>query len=212
MADRDERLEELGRLWREQEVEPHAFDAKEVLMQVKQQARKFDRTIRWRDVREAIAGAFVLTFAGWSSWSAEGWLPKAGFLALAVCGTYTVARALRARRQHPQVREDQPLVDRLQAEVRKVEAQAELLRTVRSWYILPIAIGTTVWRATLVNPTGGLIGLLSEMGLVLVAGAAIFSLVGWGVWKLNQHALRSDLQPRLSELRDMLEEARVGQA
>ena len=69
MVARDEPFGELGRLWREQPEETYVFDAREVLMQVKQRARKFDRTIWWRDAREGIAAAAVLLWAVWSSWS-----------------------------------------------------------------------------------------------------------------------------------------------
>jgi hypothetical protein len=207
MADRDEQLAELGRLWREQPAEPHDTDPEEVLMQIQRDARKFDRIILWRDVRETLAGLAVLAFAVWRSWSEPGWMPWAGVFVLAACMAYTLAHPLRARRRERGIREDATLIERLQSEIEKVGVQADLLRTVRSWYILPIAIGITAWSVGLKSPTG-----LGGLMPVLLFNATLFSLIGWGVWRLNRYALRADLQPRLRELRSRLDQARAGQA
>ena len=206
---REDNFDDLGRLWRSQPT-ASAFDGKEILMQVKEKASKLERTLFWRDVREIAAAVLALSVMGAVSWQAPGWLPKAGAVFLAGCLVYVVARLLGPRRNDRRIREDAPLVARIETELHKVETQAELLRTVRSWYILPISIGGTIWVATLIPsvplPSGA---LLPALGLVVLASGLIFLLVGWMVEKLNEQALRRSLVPYRDELREMLEQARM---
>jgi len=207
MPDRDDQLAELGRLWRDQPTRSPNVEEDQMLTQVKQDARSFDRTTLWRDARETIAAIAVLAFMGWRSWSEAGWLPKAGFAVATICMLFTITHMLRARRLHGRVGDDASLVDRLQAELHKLEVQAELLASVMSWYLLPIAVGTTAWMLALDPPRGTGKLAVSLMGLTVV-----FGFTGWVVWKLNQYVLRAELRPRIEELQGLLEQARAGQA
>jgi hypothetical protein len=205
MTDDDAKFEEWSRLWRNQRAPLPQERSEDVLKKVKERSRKFDRTIAWRDVREAVAGLFGAGVMVWVSWLAPGWLPKIGAAAATAGVLYVVAQLSRVRRRHALVREDLPLVERLRAEIAKVEAQADLLRSVRSWYVTPLAVGSTLWLASLVPAIGMPVGA-TAVGLV---GAILFSTllfcgVGWVVVKINARAVRTELEPYRDELRRML--------
>jgi hypothetical protein len=69
------------------------------------------------------------------------------------------------------------------------------------WYLLPIQvglgalIGSVVWQARFA-------------GLAVIIGLTVFALVCglicWGVYKLNQFAVRKSLEPRRQELETLL--------
>lgn len=213
MSTHDTHLSELGAIWRSQPPAPGEWTREEIVGRVRARARRHDRAIFWRNAREIAAGALLAGVMGWSSWQAPGWLPKAAALVGATSVVFVLAKLVRSRRANPPVREDLALVDRLQAEVRKVEAEIRLLRSVRSWYLAPLFAGTAVWSGTLVS-----VGLASapisraRLAAALAACAAITALVfwlaGWIVWKLNRTAVGTHLDPYAAELRALLDEIR----
>jgi hypothetical protein len=143
-----------------------------------------------------------------TSWLAPGWLPKAGALVGVASVVFVIARLMRSRRSHPPARRDLALVEWLEAETRKVEAEIHLLRSVRSWYIAPIFAGGAVWFGILVS-----LGLASlpiprarlvlALALVAAISALIFWIGGWAVWKLNQYGVTRYLEPYLKELHEL---------
>lgn len=207
MAERENGFEELARVWREQSLDSEVRDGKEVLMQVREKVRRFDRSVFWRDVREVAAGGIAAFTMGGASWLAPGVLPKLGGLVMLACIGYVLARMLAARRAYghaPQA--DRPLTERLRVEIDKADAQAELLRSVGTWYVLPLAAGATIWAVTLVPslplPAGALVPALAIM---VAASLAIFGFVGWVVRWLNRRGLERQLDPYRRELRTLLE-------
>ena len=202
----DPEFDAWGSLWRSQSRPIPHERSEEMLEKVKDRSRKFDRTILWRDAREALAGLFVAGVWAWVSWLAPGWWPKIGAAAATACVLYVLARLWRARRRHGQVREDLPLAERVRAEIAKVEAQADLLRTVRSWYMTPLALGSTIWLASLV-PAIGLAPRLTAAGIAAAVcfSGLLFSAVGWVVVRLNNCVARTQLDPYREELQRLLQ-------
>ena len=213
MSAHETHLSELGAIWRSQPPAPGEWTREEIVGRVRARARRHDRAIFWRNAREIAAGALLAGVMGWSSWQAPGWLPKAAAVIGATSVVFVLAKLVRSRRANPPVREDLALMDRLAAEVRKVEAEIRLLDSVRSWYLAPLFAGTAVWSGALVY-----VGLASapipqpRLVLALVACAAVLALVfwlaGWVVWKLNQTAVETHLEPYAAELRALLDEIR----
>lgn len=84
---------------------------------------------------------------------------------------------------------------------RRPQRYRRLLRNVFWWYLLPIQVGlgalicSVVWQLR----HAGLAVILGLMGYALVCG-----LLCWGVYKLNQYAVRKTLEPRRQELETLL--------
>lgn len=207
-------LYELGQLWRSQPPGSDTWDRAETLTHVRRTSRQLDRAVFWRNVREAGAGALVIGAIGWTSWLAPGWAPKLGAVVAAASVLFVLLRLARERREHPPARPDAPLLDWLQGELRKVEAEARLLRSVRSWYVAPLAFGATVFGVTTVSL--GLLSLpISRAGVVLAVGVCLavwvgmFGLLAWGLGRLNRAAAEKHLEPHAEELRRLLEDLRA---
>lgn len=202
--------DDLVELWRSQENGP-ATGGKEVLMEIRKQARKFDRTILWRDIREGVAAfgaaavAFVIAIPTGSPW------PWLGALFLSACCGAVYLRMHRTRVRHRPPREDQPLGARLRAEIAKVGAQEELLRSVGRWYIRPLTLGAVVWMASLglAQPMPAVHPALSAL-LLSAAAAAILLAVGKLVARVNRLAADNHLAPLRVELEELLEQVEAG--
>jgi hypothetical protein len=206
-------LNELGQLWRSQAPGSEAWDTAETLAHVRRTSWKLDRAVFWRNVREAGAGVLVIGAIGWTSWLAPGWAPKLGAAIAAASVVFVLLRLARERREHPPARPDVPLSDWLEGELRRVAAEARLLRSVRSWYVAPLALGATFWGVILVSQ--GLLSLplsrarvVLAVGFCLVSWAGMFGLLAWGLGKLNRAAAEKHLEPHAEELRRLLDDLR----
>ena len=197
-------LEDVRRLWQGQHESETQWNEKELLMEVQKKAKKFDRTLVWRDRREIAAALLTSSVMAVPSVMAPGWLPKVGALAVIAACAYVCVRLIRTRRRFPGPDAPMPLVDGLRAEIAKVEAQTELLDTVRDWYVLPIAAGGTVWLATLASAVPMPIGKALGVALAIAASVFIFTVVGIGVVQLNKWAVRKQLDPYRMELEGLL--------
>jgi hypothetical protein len=200
-------FDELARLWKEQPAEPVPWNAEEVLMDVKKKAHKFDRQIfRW-NVWETVSGLFAVVVMGVLSFLAPGWVPKVGFGVLVVCVGYVTWRMWRTRQEHDEPVEDVSNAERLRHEIRKVDAQTHLLRSVLSWYMLPSAIGGTVWVTTLAmaTPREG-----AAPVVVILATVGLFSIIGWVVVWRNRRTVKNGLEPYRAELVEILGRLEAG--
>lgn len=199
--DRDEML----RLWRGQS-EPGGPSPEEIVMEVRERARRFDRKLFWRDAAEVAAGLLFAALALGVAVQAPGWWPKLGAFAAVAIIAWVLSRLLGARRKGYQgVSESMALAERLAAEVDKVEAQIELLSSVRSWYLWPLAWAGTLWALSMVPaldlPLGPSVGALT---FLLASCAVIFTAVGYVVEKANHRAVAEHLEPYRQDLRDLL--------
>lgn len=184
---------------------PRAID-EALLHSVRQGSRKFDRAIFWRDVREVAASLVVALVFGHIAWSAQAegspawpaWL--ATVLPLGVAAFFLVDRARSRRRHGPSGADVLTELDRAIAAVRH---QITLLRNVLWWYLLPLGLSVVLLALQIVLylpmnvPPEVALAVKIVVALVAIGPAFAFH---WWVWKLNQKAVRDDLEPRLAEL------------
>lgn len=140
-------------------VDPARLDA------LKADAARLDRTLRWRDVREVGAAAFiVLGFGGMALVWDEVRVPA---FALAAVGVWIAAVMLvvrvRTRRPGPDV----PLRQALAAEVAWLDGQIALLRWAWLWYVLPLLLGFIAFESAGGSP---------RRLFILIAGGVAFEL------------------------------------
>lgn len=194
-------LEEYREVWQRQEAAgPERKDEEELLARVKRRAEAFERKIFWRDLREIGAAVLVAGLFGWWAVSADTLLVRAGALVV-VAGAGLIAwRIRRARRDGSAETAARPVADRIRAEIRKVDAQIELLETVLWWYVAPPALGLA-----LMIVGGGSSGWSTLLQLVGVGVA------GSAVWWLNHRAVRRGLRPRREELAEQLRQVENGE-
>lgn len=185
--------EELKQLWGKQTdgvtpVSPAAIWA------LAQASERFERTIFWRDAREwaatiLVAGFFlyVALFHGTIHWLV---------LAAALISFWptTYVALLRRKRAAPEMADN--LIGCLHGSIASVRHQIGLLRSVHRWYLGPIALSILLVFVDLRQWERGPVRTAAFFGM----GIALFA----GIWMLNRHAVRKDLEPRLRELERVL--------
>lgn len=193
-------LDEYREAWQEQADEDRNAPAEEELLaRVKRRAEAFDRKIFWRDVREIGAALLVTALFGWWSLRAGEPLVRIGALVVVAGAALVVWRLRAARRDGTDERAALPVAERIRAEMRKLNAQIELLESVLWWYVSPFVVGLALM---ILGGDGSIASSLLQVTLVLLAGAA--------VWWLNRRAVRRGLRPRRRELADLLRKVENG--
>ena len=176
------------------------IDAELLLTEVRRNEQYFTAILFWRDVREV--GTSLLLAPLWIYLGVKLALPWAWHLTAPVLvwiAAFMLVDRLRHRRQPPATGE--PLRQRVADLLRQVEHQIWLLRSVFWWCLLPLAlsmlafIGQISWH----RRSDGWLTVLA-MGTVVAVISIIFAAVYW----LNQHAVRTSLQPRRQELQSLL--------
>jgi hypothetical protein len=190
--------DDLKQAWRDQH--PAAIDAGPLLEQVRRDRRSFAAAIVWRDLREV--GVALLMIPLWLYLETRDALPWTWHLSIPVLlwvAGYLVADRIRHRKPSPGP--DEPLRRVVEGSLAEVDHQIRLLRTVRWWYLLPLAIamlaffGQNAWR----ERGGGWWTVLS-VSMVSSFALGVLAFVDW----LNRHAIRAELEPRRKELEAIL--------
>ena len=122
----------LETLWRSADAPPPPAP----LDDLRDQAARLDRTLRWRDVREvgaAALGGLVFLAIGIAGSEVRG----AAFATVAV-SAWVAGVILAVRARFPRARASAPLRESVATEHRWLSAQTALLRWAWLWYVAPI--------------------------------------------------------------------------
>jgi hypothetical protein len=193
-------FEALQKAWHSQDAGAKVtINADALLRVIRRNQQQFWAAIFWRDVRE-VGVAFLLTlYFSHRGLRNHDWTDcLIGFACFGV-GTFMVVDRLLQRKKRPTASDS--LKDCIETSLHEVGHQIWLLRNVFWWYLLPIlstlgvSIGLSAWRSRQQ-------GIMAAIGFVI---AGIFcALVYWGVYWLNQFAIRKNLEPRRQELETLL--------
>jgi hypothetical protein len=112
---------------------------------------------------------------------------------------YIVVDRMRHGRQSPEPGE--PLLEHVRTSLAQIQHQIWLLRNVCWWYLLPLALATSVFfgQSAWQERSGGLWTALAVAGVVLVEVIVLSA-----VYLLNRFAICSALEPRRQELEVLL--------
>lgn len=179
-------------------------DADVLIREVRRKQQSFLATIFWRDFREILAAAlivvgntlFVVLRGIQANWP---WL-------LLGAGAVWVAAYLlfdRRRQRRSALHYEGALISHIEQSLKDVEHQIWLLRNIFWWYLLPLGLGgliPMVYFLAMGLPRA-LQGPYVWRFVGLFAGAiGTFVAVFYGVYLLNQYAVRRTLEPRRQEL------------
>ena len=184
------RPDDLGEVWRTQNVEHTQMTINEI----REKARKFQRKIYFRNLRDYVAIAVVAAFFGYSMGKYPP-LMRAG-AGLCIAGMLYVAYQLHRRGSAKTLASDLAPASCLDFHRRELERQRDLLRVVWSWYLGPMIPGLVllVAGAVLANPAHSTLAWAFG-GVYSAAVALVFYLVA----KLNRWAAQG-LQRQIDEL------------
>jgi hypothetical protein len=172
-------------------------DAERLLNEVQSKHRSFTSTIFWRDVREV--GVALVMVPVWIVMGINMSLPWTWYLAIPgllwIAGFMLVDRMLQKRLKSGA---SDSLREHVKGSLADVNHQIWLLRNVVWWYLLPIALpmllffGQIAWN-------GGPAGFFA----IATAAALEFVAFGW-IYRINQAAVKSQLEPKRQELEAVL--------
>jgi len=193
--------DELKEAWRTQLTGRQlTLNADVVLRELERSKGHFEATIFWRDVREVGASVLVAAFFLWVGIKHHVW--PLLVLATLCTGTavFMVVDRVVQRRRRPMFSD--PLLACAEGSLTEVNHQIWLLKNVFWWYLLPSGVGCALFWG---QSSWDLIklGLWSLKNLVFPVSCG---LLGWGVYQLNQFAVKKGLEPRRQELETLLQE------
>jgi Na+/proline symporter len=193
-------FEDFQKSWQSQNAGAKVtIDADVLLKEVRRNQRQFWATIFWRDVRE-VGACFLLTlYFSYRGLRHDDWTDcLVGFACFGV-GTFMVVDRVLQRRKQPASNDS--LKTCVETSLLQVNHQIWLLKNIFWWYLLPIAaalgisIGCSTWHSRHD-------GLAAAIGFIF--SALFCALIYWGVYWLNQFAVRKNLDPRRKELEALL--------
>jgi hypothetical protein len=184
-------------LWRHQPLPP-AVDISKLQTDFESRSRRMQRTLRFRDFGEAVAGLVVaLTLLalehrlGGPAWP----IIVAIFLTLGVSAFFIFERIRVFRRR---LGPDASLLNKVEWDLAELRRQRRLLSQVALWYLLPLFLAelcvtfTIASRAQTWEP--------QRNPLFLGGCVGFFLLCNGFVWRLNARAVCRQLDPRIAEL------------
>ena len=190
-------LDNLQQAWQTQTSQTRlASDSELLLQEVRRNQRHFTASVYWRDVREV--GTALLLVPLWLYLGVRLSLPWTWYLtvpALVWIAGFMLADRMRHKRQPAEPCES--LRQRVESSLAQVEHQIWLLRNVFWWGLLPPGlamlafIGQLAWEVRL----GGW-WTAPVVALAVLPGFIVFA----AVYRLNQSAVRCELEPRRQEL------------
>ena len=199
-------FDELTHAWQSQDPDKTvAMDVTVLKKLVHREQQNWRLLLLCRDIREMVACCLVVSFTLYAAiaWGFTLAYPLAG-AALFIGGFFLVDRALQRSRQP---RKEQPLVEFLTRSIDQMDHQIWLLRNVLWWYLLPGIIATAVILGYVfyLVVRDGVSSQADVWALLFLCGVAAGSVwIDMAVYRLNQRAVRDELEPRKQELAELL--------
>ncbi|MHC5061936.1 MAG: hypothetical protein ACYTFK_12730 [Planctomycetota bacterium] len=193
-------FDELQEKWQShKELTTITVDTDMLLKEVRRNKSSFEASIFWRDVREVGASFFVAVYFFYYGLKDKTWSAVTlGVFALSV-GLFMLADRALQKKKRPD--HSNTLAGCIESSLAQVAHQIWLLKNVLWWYMLPLLIGVAIF-------TGHIAWMLRDAGIPfwthIFKSIGIWALITWGIYKLNQYAVRKILQPRHQELENLL--------
>lgn len=190
-------FEELQQNWQEQDSGKQVTVDQDALHKlVQRERRSFDSTIFRRDSIEIGIGLALLPIWIWMGVRSE--LPWTWYLVIP--GILFVVGFLIRDRIAQKQNQSQPgdsVRKSTERALAQVEHQIVLLKNVFWWYLFPISLTMAIFFVH--------ISFLDRSWWELANKSIFVGLIYWGIYELNQRAVRKDLAPRAGELRNFLD-------
>ena len=197
-------FDELQRTWQSQESGFRlSIDSEMLHREIKRNKAHFERIVFWRDVREVGVAILLFVFFMYHGLKSSIWPLVLLALSVGCVAMFMTVDRIIQKRQRPRLTKS--LTSCIESCLAQVNHQVWLLKNVLWWYLLPPGIGIGIFIAYVawkIRNTG-------RMPLVFVLAYALFCIfLYWGIYLLNQWAVRKQLIPRKRELEQLLDSLR----
>ncbi|MGE3316664.1 MAG: hypothetical protein AB7O26_16225, partial [Planctomycetaceae bacterium] len=146
-----------------------------------------------RDAVETIVGGILAVFFGRMLFGFDQLLAKVGAGMAVASVLFILYRLHRTRTAVRPSRPEDSVREFCVAEIERIDRQIGLLRSVAWWYLAPCLISANVV----------FLGF-AGFGWVSAGYFVVTMILGWGVYRLNQHAVRKSMRPMREELDALL--------
>jgi len=199
-------FDELQKTWQSQESSfSLSIDSDMLLREIKRNKKHFESAIFWRDVREVGVCFLLVIFFFYYGLKGNVWELLLLALLVAWVGVFMIVDRIVQKRKRPKFTES--LIGCIKSSLAQVVHQIWLLKNVLWWYLLPPGIGLGIFiGSAALSIIRDFSGKYSKIGLLFIFGYAVFCiLLYWGIYHLNQWAVRKKLNPRKAELEQLLD-------
>ena len=193
-------FDELQKTWQSQQADPKlAIDPELLLKEIKRNKKSFESTILRRDIVEIGVAFLLVPYFLFGGIKLNAWPLYLLALACLWVGGFMVADRMVQKRRRPCLSDS--LFNCVKSSLAQINHQVWLLRNILWWYLLPLEAGFITWFSyrgiSVMNKSDELpLGdLLYILGTILLM---------WGIYWLNQWAIRKELAPRKHELKERL--------
>ncbi|MCG8651068.1 MAG: beta-lactamase family protein [Pirellulales bacterium] len=172
------------------------FDVVALSKEVRRCHQSLQSTIFWRDIRETAISLLMLPL--WFFLGIRLSLPWTWYLTVPAL-VWVTGFIVWDRRRHPQRSSEpgEPLLFYVKESLSQVEHQIWLLRNVFWWYLLPFSISIMAFFLQITwQSSSGWLEFVGFTGCLCGFLVAVY----WGTYRLNQRAVREQLQPRRRDL------------
>ena len=194
-------LDKLQQAWEAESSHLNAtFDPNRLSKEVDHSHKSFQSTIFWRDVREV--GTSLVMVPIWLVLGSMLSLPWTWYLTVPAM-LWIAGFMLVDRKRHPQHASvpGEPVLIGASKSLAQVDHQIWLLRNVFWWYLLPPSLSIMAFFVQIAWTTSD--GWLEFAAFAGFLGLFLFLLYGW-VYRVNQSAVRDQLEPRRNDLRKLI--------
>jgi hypothetical protein len=182
-------FDELRMRWYQNQSPHEAADA--VIARVRARSLELHRAIRKRDRIEILTAAVLLPAFLWLAYVTRFPESRIGALIVAASCVFIPLRLRAAQRLSPDY--TLSLQDMVRHELESALAQKRLLSSVAWWYAGPIWLGVTLF---MIGPLSLWPSVAATIGSTLVMALIV---------AVNRSAVRTEIEPRIAELRALLE-------
>jgi len=193
-------FDELQKTWQSPDSNPSLTINSEILLrEVRSNKEHFQSTVFWRDIREGGIAFVLFIFFLYHGLKMNVWSLVLLALSCLFITVFLVVDRVSQIRKAPS--HNETLTNCIESSLFQVEHQIWLLKNVFWWYLLPFLLGMVVfwgqiaWNMRSAGP---------DFWWSHLKGISIGVLICWGVYHLNQWAVRKFLQPRREEIQEML--------
>lgn len=190
-------LEELKKIWKKQEANEQEYLTREQLVvMLNNKLISFDEKIQKRDWLEIAAALITVAVCGVTLFYTQSIWFRLGCLTLIIASGIIIfkLKSAHSKESNKKIKADKTFEEHLADELHKMKAQKRLLQSVLSWYLLPIFIGIVFF----------VIGFEQQLLYKVVYLTAVVILYGY-IWKLNQDAVSSKIDPIISDIEEAIE-------
>ena len=196
-------FDELQKTWQSEQPCPKlTIDSDILLKQVRRNKKSFESAIFWRDVREVGVAFILFIYFLYSGIKDNLWPLSLLAILFLWISVFMVADRIIQKRRRSHLSDS--LFNCTKTSLAQINHQVWLLKNVLWWYLSPPGVGVLIWFSYC-----GLMVIMSKnpsLGYLLFILACIVGtiLLFWGIYWLNQRAVRKELVPRKQELEQLL--------